>query len=293
MTGLLDRLVDDAGLFPPTALAPADAVRRHRADLAAGHPLHSHRLLVPAGRLDEIRDHLDAQDRFALGLIADGGPADEPGARLARAVATIAADPRLTLALVEAPVTVFGADPADAVPAVLDALRNTGVPVFLEPATPAGVDALLAALPRPPARTAGVKLRCGGVRADLFPSTADVARFLVACADARVPFKATAGLHRAVRHHDPATGFTHHGYLNLLLATATARTPGDAAAVRADLEITDPDRLAATVRELESVTGVRELFVSYGSCSTATPVTEATALLDPAVPDPARKDPTR
>ncbi|MEU6841078.1 hypothetical protein ABZ930_04290 [Streptomyces sp. NPDC046716] len=288
MTGLLDRLVDDAGLFPPTALAPPAAVRRHRADRAAGHPLHSHRLLVPASRLDEIRGHLRPGDRFALGLIADGGPADDPGGRLARAVATIAADPRLTLALVEAPVTVFGAEPADAVPAVLDALRDTDAPVFLEPAAPSGIHALLAALPRTADRTTGAKLRCGGVRADLFPSTADVARFLVACAGARVPFKATAGLHRAVRHHDPATGFTHHGYLNLLLATATARTTGDPDAVRAELEITDPARLADSVRQLEPDVVVRDLFVSYGSCSTATPVTEAATVLDPTRKDLAR-----
>ena len=33
-----------------------------------------------------------------------------------------------------------------------------------------------------------------------------------------VPVKATAGLHHAVGYHDPATGFDHFGFLNLLLA---------------------------------------------------------------------------
>ena len=37
-----------------------------------------------------------------------------------------------------------------------------------------------------------------------------------------VPFKCTAGLHQAVRHTGATTGFEHHGYLNILLATARA-----------------------------------------------------------------------
>ena len=36
---------------------------------------------------------------------------------------------------------------------------------------------------------------------------------------ARLAFKCTAGLHHAVRHGDPTTGLTHHGFLNVLLAT--------------------------------------------------------------------------
>lgn len=296
MSVLLDRLVDDAGLFPPTALAPPDAVRRHRADQAAGHPMHTHRLLVAAGLLARVRAELRPGDRFRIGLIADGTAAADPGARLTAALTTIAADPRLELALVEAPLALFGPSAAAAVPAVLDAVRGTAVPLFLEPAAPAGIEDLLAALPRDPDRPTGAKLRCGGTSARLFPNTADVARFVVACARARVPFKATAGLHHAVRHRDPATGLTHHGYLNLLLATATACADPSAAhrtdqdAVRAALEITDTAELAGRVRALPAATAVRArtLLFSYGSCSTGTPVNEAATVLGLT-----RKDPTR
>jgi len=42
-----------------------------------------------------------------------------------------------------------------------------------------------------------------------------------------VPFKCTAGLHHAVHHTDPATGFVHHGFLNIVAATARAIVGGD------------------------------------------------------------------
>ncbi|WP_320778695.1 hypothetical protein [Streptomyces sp. CRN 30] len=280
MSALLAGLVDDAGLFPPTALDPAEAVARHRRDRAAAHPMHTLRFLVPVGRLEEIRAVLEPDDRLRLGLILSAAGPGDPGARLRAALATVAADDRLETALVEAESAAFGEDPAVAVPAVLAATEGSGVPVFLEPAAPAGIDALLAAADR---TGTGAKLRCGGVRADLFPSPAEVAHVLTACARAGVPLKATAGLHHAVRHHDPGTGFTHHGYLNLLLAAARAAAdPGDSTGVTAALKTTDADTLARELAALTgpAVTAARALLVSYGSCSTATPVSEARTLLD-------------
>src|SRR4051794_16796492 len=54
---LLERLVDDAGLFPPTSLAMADALKRHR---EVEHPMLSGRFLVPGDRLAELSALLDA-----------------------------------------------------------------------------------------------------------------------------------------------------------------------------------------------------------------------------------------
>ncbi|NYV76892.1 hypothetical protein HW445_21585, partial [Streptomyces sp. UH6] len=130
-------------------------------------------------------------------------------------------------------------------------------------------------------RPLGAKLRCGGVRAELFPSTEQVASFITACVAAGVPFKATAGLHQAVRHTSPETGFTHHGYLNLLLATATAANGGDRVAVRRVLETEDSAELTSRALALtgDESAAARRALVSYGSCSTAAPVREAGLLL--------------
>ncbi len=64
------------------------------------------------------------------------------------------------------------------------------------------------------------KIRCGGLSEQNFPSIDEVAEFLSVINAGNSSFKATAGLHNAVRHTDAETGFTHHGFLNLLIATA-------------------------------------------------------------------------
>jgi hypothetical protein len=133
----------------------------------------------------------------------------------------------------------------------------------------------------------GAKLRCGGLTAAAFPSVADVAAF-VACAQRnRVPFKATAGLHHPVRHLNAATGFTMHGFLNLLAAAALAPRVDETALQR----IVAEEEPAAFEFDEESFSwrgeriGVRELaltrreaFVAYGRCSFAEPVDDLTAL---------------
>lgn len=275
-TSLLSALVDDAGLFPPTALPIPDAVARHRADLAEGNAALTHRFLCPASRIGELRVQLSDADRFRLGLIADAG-ADG----LVGVLADITGDARLGLAMVEFPLARVGVtEPAAALAALRDALDAAGVapgiPVFAEPASWSDVDDLVAAIA---ARTDTfrLKLRCGGLRPELFPSPDVLATVLVTAARAGVALKATAGLHHAVRYTDPSTGFVHHGYLNLLVAVADAVGGADVAAVADTLLITDRETLLGRAAGLDAATvaATRRLFTSYGSCSTATPVTEA------------------
>lgn len=280
--GLLAALVDDAGLFPPTSLPMDRAVERHRADAEADAAMHTHRFLVPASRVGEVRRLLREGEVFALGLIADRGAEN-----LAAAGAEVAADPRLRLALVEAPLAAFGEEEAPALQALLAELKDVPdhVPLYAEPVGRARPGPLLTELTRRAgARPLGAKLRCGGVRADLFPSTGEVAAFVTACVAAGVPFKATAGLHEAVRHTSATTGFTHHGYLNLLLATVVAASGGDRHAVRDVLETEDAAELVGLAERLtaEEAAAARRALVSYGSCSTAAPVREALRLFGPA-----------
>ena len=102
-------------------------------------------------------------------------------------------------------------------------------------------------------------LRTGGVRADLYPDE-DEPRRCRGGLRAAVAFKATAGLHHAVRNTDPATGFEQHGFLNVILAVDAAHRGASTDEVAAILAERDADAVAARVaRRLASAGVVRRV----------------------------------
>ncbi len=284
---LLAALVDDAGLFPPESLSMASALARHRADESAGYPMLSGRFLCPASRIGELRTEwarLAADEdgaRLRLGVILDTGLDG-----LDAAVSDVASDPALALEVVE-----VTAPSAEAVDAALEALTGFEPAAFVEgPRSPEWVKAVAAAgaraggpggaSPGEPVGLRGAKVRCGGARAELFPSPEELAAFICACFEHGVPFKATAGLHGAVRHTDPGTGCVHHGFLNLLLAAVAAAMGASVDDVAIVLAATDRQALAAEARAVSGreLSAARLLFRAYGSCSTSEPREEAAAL---------------
>ena len=90
------------------------------------------------------------------------------------------------------------------------------------------------------------KVRTGGLTPEAFPAPADLARFLYRCATARVPFKATAGLHHPIRsvqrctyEPDSPTALM-HGFVNVFLAAALLWHGGSAGDAIATLEEESP-----------------------------------------------------
>jgi hypothetical protein len=267
--GLFDGLFDDAALFPPGDAPMAAAVPAHR-ELRARLGRLVGPFVVPTARLDELTAHLgDDAAPFGVSLIA--AAVDLPAA-----AARVTGDPRLTLTAVEVPVVADAGAAADAV-RVLDAVLPGDVPAAVEVPRMDARDHVLDVLAGTRYRA---KLRTGGLRAELFPSPAELAATLAACVARRVAFKCTAGLHSAVRHTDPATGFPHHGFLNLLLATA-ALSSGAPAAVAADwLAESDAGTLVAALRTepADRAARTRALFASFGTCSVTEPVDDLVAL---------------
>jgi hypothetical protein len=116
------------------------------------------------------------------------------------------------------------------------------------------------------------KIRCGGERV---PTPREVAGFIRECRRLRLPFKATAGLHSAVRH-DAA-----HGFLNVLAAAVFGHEERVLTDESRDAFELTPDGFSwhGNTARADEVTAVRrDLFVSIGSCSFFEPVEELQAL---------------
>jgi hypothetical protein len=266
---LLAALVDDAGLFPPERLPMDRALARHRADAAGAHPVLTHRFLCAAGRLTDLRSEL-TDEALRLGLIVDAGPAGVAGA-----VTAVRTEPRLRLETVE--VALPATHVAGAARAHVPGFAAVDAPVFVELPRASG---WRAALETVTAAGVGAKVRCGGLDAAMFPSAAELAAMITALVAAGVPWKATAGLHHAVRHRDPRTGFDNHGFLNLLVAVSRAVDGGTEGDVAAALAIDSGSALAAEVRAAGDAVGARarRSLVAYGSCSTSEPIADLDAL---------------
>ena len=71
---------------------------------------------------------------------------------------------------------------------------------------------------------AGIKLRCGGIVKDAFPSVEQVAAMIQNCSIYQVPLKFTAGLHHPIRHHSSDYDTEMHGFINMFIASAFAST---------------------------------------------------------------------
>ncbi|MGH9587856.1 MAG: hypothetical protein ACRD3F_12950, partial [Acidobacteriaceae bacterium] len=124
-----------------------------------------------------------------------------------------------------------------------------------------------------------------------FPPPESIADFLLACAHAKVAFKATAGLHHAVRGeykltYDPRSAkSTMYGFANIFLAAVLAARGAEKQALLQTLEareftFTDQEvrwlGLQCSTDEIAAVR--REFAISYGSCSFEEPIEEARKL---------------
>lgn len=286
---LMSGAIDYAGLFPPAGLAMSDAVARYASYRGGRHAWMLGRFIVPAARLEECITAFSALLSAAEGKTADASPWRLAVIAKPADAGTLAAfnaryASRLVIDTVETPVV--RADDPEAL-AGLGVLAQTYT-VFAEVGWATDPAATISALAAVRVRA---KIRTGGVTAAEIPDAAAVARFILACRHARVPFKATAGLHHAWRAEYPLTyapdcpRATMYGFLNLLLASAAAVSGADAAEVEqtltAGLGTAFEDRgcVLPSGRALptELLAAARTAAVtSFGSCSFEEPVAELT-----------------
>jgi hypothetical protein len=266
---LFARFVDDAAVFPPGSAPLPQAVTDHRRHRAAWYADLVGPLLVPVSDLGKLAGMTEARG-LAIGLVGDTGVA---GLRQA----TFPTDQAVVQ--VEVAVAKRGEDPQPDLVRLIELTRHhPGLVAYAEIPLSWG---LLAALDTVAAARAeglriAAKFRTGGLAAELFPTPVELAAVICACRERELPFKLTAGLHHAIRQTDPETGFVHHGFLNVLVATAAAASGTDVADVAPILAGTDPVPLIEAARRI--LHEERPLWTGFGSCSVPEPLADLSQL---------------
>lgn len=272
-----DALLDDAAIFPPGNLPLGQAIRAHLAHELGEHGRLVGPLVVGQADLPALAELTGDLPVGSLPLTVTVPSPDTAGLALDRARAIAA------VRLVALEVAVPDGLAADAVVPALDAALGgsgrgdrpaDGSPtVYVEVPRDDRREPLFAALA---ATSYLAKLRTGGVRADLHPDEFELGAAVLTAVRSGVAFKATAGLHHAIRNTDPVTGFEQHGFLNLLAATDAALAGAGQDEVVGWLAERDGRRVAARVADVSP--RVRGAFRSFGTCSVADPVAELAAL---------------
>jgi hypothetical protein len=295
---LLRQSIDYAGLFPPAGLGMSAAVDNYLRYGEGSEAWALGRFIVPATRLAEFEEAAGDGSSERLGrqpwqLSALVGPdlADDLDQIAGFQRRHTGAAHGMTVDTIEAK--------AEAVSAIQETMRRMPgrLQVYFELPIERDPTDLLATVTRVGARA---KVRTGGVTPQAFPSTASLARFIHACVRAKVPFKATAGLHHALRaeyrltyEEDSGSGVM-FGFLNLFLATALVQNGMGERDTCDILEESSPaafrvDDGAISWRDhrldRQALGRSRESMVSFGSCSFSEPIAELQSLhwLEPKV----------
>jgi hypothetical protein len=266
---LFTGLVDDASLLPPTFISLPDALAKHGEHRLAWYAGLLGPLLVPASVIAAARPVQD----LAVALLGD-----VPVSALPVAIEKLRSAGAVIFHL-EAAVARRGEDPQPGFAALHTlAEQDKDLQVYAEIPLSWGLLSALDAIAE--ARGDGMrmapKFRVGGLAAELFPTPVELAAVICACRDRELPFRLAAGLRHAIRHTDPETGFTHHGFLNVLTGSALAAEGAEVAEVAEALAATHPLPLVEPARTRRD--SPRPLFVGFGAVNVVEPLTELVRL---------------
>jgi len=278
----MTELIDYAGLFPPTQLDMKTALGNWLEYEQCEDEFMLNSFICPAWRIDELAPLLRGRrERFPVTVIirpgpnlaADIGNAMDVGGRI-EAVEVVGVEGKLAGVDIEQALEISGR------------LRDRGVAghYWYETGFPDGVERDLPGFVENLPVLSGLKVRCGGLVPEAFPTVDELAFAIRTCAEKNRALKATAGLHHPVRHHDGKIDAMAHGFLNVFGALVLAevhKLPRER--IAEILEDEDPGSFAFTEdnfswRDLTAETGDLGYMTSFGSCSFDEPRADLRAL---------------
>jgi len=296
LRALLAHSIDYAGMFPPCSL-PLDLALKNQAEYVRSPDAWMLGAFVLSteqfGATRQLLSQFDAQHPLRVAALgAKTASADVFLDAVDNADAAIRSLSRHNVDLISiSHLEMFL--PKDVDVATLNEARSIlgDLPVFWE-APPERAEQTIALLSEfnsdADSATFGYKLRTGGVTADAFPTSMQIAKALVTPATHQLPLKFTAGLHHPLRQHRAEVQTKMHGFLNVLGAAVLAaehRWDADQTAIMLDDENADSFSFTDDFfswREWRIDTKRlqyrRRFTVSFGSCSFDEPRDDLRAL---------------
>jgi hypothetical protein len=296
LKALLSASIDYAGLFPSCELPLEPALQNQAQYVRSAESWMLNSFVLPVGKFGAASASFPQfEQRFPLRISALG-PKKEAAAEFEQAVAAVADGIRgiqsggNAVAVVQLEIAI----PSDcnlSLIARLNALADEfGLRIFCEapPADAGRTIALLAQNNTTRKSPLGFKLRTGGVTADAFPQSKQIACALVAATRDQVPIKFTAGLHHPVRQFRDEVKTKMHGFLNVLGAgilaaehawdentTTTMLEDEDTGSFRFEGDTFAWREWKIATQRIEAH---RQLITSFGSCSFDEPREDLRAL---------------
>jgi hypothetical protein len=297
LRALLAHSIDYAGLFPPANLALEPALQNHSQYVRVPESWMLGAFILPIAEFDTAARHLsDFDAEHPLRISALGPRTDDAEAFLKSLSATVDAiatfQSHFETASIEQLEMPLPADVnAELLKAIRQRLGHSDLKTFWEAKADAAerVTELLSENNAANAgRKLGFKLRTGGVTAEAFPSSAQIAMALMAAGTRGVPIKFTAGLHHPVRLFHDSVQTKMHGFLNVLGAGVLA-LEHDWRQSEVIQMLDDEDAASFSFTEdffawrdwrisTEAIAARRELVTSFGSCSFDEPREDLRAL---------------
>jgi hypothetical protein len=296
LRALLAHSIDFAGMFPPCSLGLEPALKNQGEYVRAPDAWMLGAFVLSAERFDATKQLLSQFDDQHPLRVAALGPktvsADGFLEALDNAEAAIRSLSRHNVDLVS--ISHFEMSlPHDVGLASLTEARSIlgDLPVFWE-APPDRAEQTIALLAESnsdaDSATFGYKLRTGGVTADAFPTSMQIAKALVTPATHQLPIKFTAGLHHPLRQYREEVQTKMHGFLNVLgAAVLAAEHRWDTNQTAMMLEDENVDSFSFTDDffawrewriDTKRLQYRRRFIVSFGSCSFDEPREDLRAL---------------
>jgi hypothetical protein len=296
LCALLAGSIDYAGMFPPCALELKPALTNQARYVHLPDSWMLNAFVLPVGQFEAAKKFLSGFDPSHPLAVSALGPKTENATAFCAALAEAAVAIRSFAAHNVDLIAINQLEmflPGDADLALLNEARSIvgDLPAFWE-APPERAEKTIALLAEHNSNAAyptfGYKMRTGGVTADAFPTSAQIAPALVTPATHQVPIKFTAGLHHPLRHDRAEVETKMHGFLNVLGAAVLAAehrwTDGQAVAMLEDENVSSfqfEDEFFAWRGwriDLPRLKDRRRCVTTFGSCSFDEPREDLRAL---------------